>query len=184
MFVGRVLGDLKMPSLHSFVLSVDFDKDYVQDTVVNAFESNERFSKIQSFELRMYGKAAMGTRDVRDIFCYLHSLRNLSIVAPIRSKNYSLVNFWRDTEIYGPSYRDGLFVEDHDLPPLETLRLRGNGFNPKFIMQIREEYERKKSPWKLKSLILKNCRCFDDEMDALYGLVPPHNIICLDGGEK
>ncbi|KLO07917.1 hypothetical protein SCHPADRAFT_1001312 [Schizopora paradoxa] len=188
-FAWDLLGVLKMPVLQSFVLSVDFNADRVQNTVASCLETNNRFAEIRSFELRVFGKAAMGTIVVRDIFCHLHSLRNLSIVAPTKPldpKGDHIINFWRDSELdYGPSDQDGLFnitfVER--LPPLENLRLCGNVFNLKIIEHIYDEYKRKEIPLMLKSLVLKNCRCFDDDLEALYRFIPPHNIICLDDFE-
>ncbi|KLO07925.1 hypothetical protein SCHPADRAFT_1001320 [Schizopora paradoxa] len=179
-FIWSLLNCLNMPILRSFKLSIDSDVNYVQKIIEDTVRSNDRFREIQSFDLQIFAKQVLGTIDVGPSFHHLLSLRTLSIAIPKVDVTVCSVNMWNDAVLAGYPTFD--FDNHHvgRLAPLERLRLCGNAFNPGLLRQLHAKYEQQEVLLKLNNLVLKNCRCFDNDLDALYKLVPANEVVWLD----
>ncbi|KLO07916.1 hypothetical protein SCHPADRAFT_909048 [Schizopora paradoxa] len=182
----NLLNCLVMPILQSFKFSIDSTKGgKIQELIEDTMESNARFREIQNFDLQIFAKDALGIIDIGPAFSQLLTVRNLSITTPNFSRNVSSFDISQTTALPASAP-----LEDADehlvnlLPPLESLRLCGNAFSPKFIRNLHARYADQEVHLALDSLVLKNCGSFDDDIETLYELVPADKVVWLDTLKK
>jgi len=182
-----LLQSLETPALHSFVLSIGSSVNQIQRVVTEVLRGNERFTRIQDFDLRILSLPALGVIDLKAIYNALHSLRHLSITAPDDKLSLNSINI-----CVGNSRDEGDVTDSDDypswfrfesLPPLESIRLSGNAFSRNFFQQLCGKYLTWEAPegcLQLRSVVLRNCRCFDENLEDIYRLVPASQVVWLD----